>query len=405
MRARCDSDSLYRFHHHLVRDTVYGGLLKRARATLHVDFVRWADQVNARARPRRSSSRRSSAITSSRRTTTSRELGPLDEKGRDDRRRCGAAPRVGGPPRVRARRRATPPATCCAAPSRCFPKDADQRLALLPELGEVLLELGQFAESRTRRRGGARRPRRSRTTAASKRRRGWPACWCACTAAKRAAGATARSKSRPPSSRCSSSRRRMPSSPRRGAWSRMVQQIAGQLGKAGETIAKVIDHARLAGDERLIARSALGMTLNAVYGPTPVPQAIAQTRGAHRRRPRRSSGAEPDHLQDRAAARDESATTRRREPTRRSARSVLRDLGPGRARRAVVARPRRRRAARRRSRGGRARAASGMRDAGRHRRDLLPLDDGGHARACGPGAGPRRGGAGLDGNGREVGGR
>ena len=45
--ASMDSDSLYRFHHHLVRDTVYGGLLKRARATLHVDFVRWADQVNA----------------------------------------------------------------------------------------------------------------------------------------------------------------------------------------------------------------------------------------------------------------------------------------------------------------------------------------------------------------------
>ena len=30
-----------------MRDTVYNGLLKRARAQLHIDFVRWADKVNA----------------------------------------------------------------------------------------------------------------------------------------------------------------------------------------------------------------------------------------------------------------------------------------------------------------------------------------------------------------------
>ncbi len=39
--------SAYRFHHHLVRDTVYNGLLKRARAKLHTEFVRWADKLNA----------------------------------------------------------------------------------------------------------------------------------------------------------------------------------------------------------------------------------------------------------------------------------------------------------------------------------------------------------------------
>ena len=41
------ADARYRFDHHLVRDTVYNGLLKRARATMHVEFVKWADQVNA----------------------------------------------------------------------------------------------------------------------------------------------------------------------------------------------------------------------------------------------------------------------------------------------------------------------------------------------------------------------
>src|SRR5205814_3047109 len=40
-------DPRYRFAHQLVRDTVYNGLLKRARATMHAEFVKWADQVNA----------------------------------------------------------------------------------------------------------------------------------------------------------------------------------------------------------------------------------------------------------------------------------------------------------------------------------------------------------------------
>ena len=42
-----DPEGDFRFHHHLVRDTVYNGLLKRARATLHTEFVRWQDRVNA----------------------------------------------------------------------------------------------------------------------------------------------------------------------------------------------------------------------------------------------------------------------------------------------------------------------------------------------------------------------
>ena len=38
----------------------------------------------------------------------------------------------------------------------------------------------------------------------------------------------------------------------------LAEQIAGQFGKASGTIAKFIQHARLAGDERMVARSALG---------------------------------------------------------------------------------------------------------------------------------------------------
>ena len=56
----------------------------------------------------------------------------------------------------------------------------------------------------------------------------------------------------------------------------LIKQIAGALGPAGDAILKVVTHARAAGDERLVARSALGLTFNAVYGPTPVQQALEQ---------------------------------------------------------------------------------------------------------------------------------
>ena len=43
-----DATARYRFHHQLVRDTVYNGLLKRARAqSCTSTFVRWADRINA----------------------------------------------------------------------------------------------------------------------------------------------------------------------------------------------------------------------------------------------------------------------------------------------------------------------------------------------------------------------
>jgi ATP/maltotriose-dependent transcriptional regulator MalT len=56
----------------------------------------------------------------------------------------------------------------------------------------------------------------------------------------------------------------------------LTKPVAGALGPAGEAILKVVAHARAAGDERLVARRALGLTFNALYGPTPVQQALQQ---------------------------------------------------------------------------------------------------------------------------------
>jgi len=56
----------------------------------------------------------------------------------------------------------------------------------------------------------------------------------------------------------------------------LTKQVAGAFVAAGEAIVKVVAYARAAGDERLVARSALGLTYNALFGPTPVDQALRQ---------------------------------------------------------------------------------------------------------------------------------
>ena len=269
-----DADSLYRFHHHLVRDTVYSGLLKRVRATLHVDFVRWADQVNAE----RGRALEFEAILGYHLEQAHNylaELGSLDQKGRD----IGAD---GARRLLSAGRRAFSQGDANAAGNlirravALMHRDDPQRLPMLPELGEVLLTLGQFNEVRT-----VVDEALATARAVGNRK---------VEASARLTRMLLRLYSRESDSSWSDSALELTTDliplleqqEAHGELGRawrlvaMVQQIAGQLGKASETIAKVIHHAHLAGDERLVARSALGMTLNVVHGPTPVAEALPQ---------------------------------------------------------------------------------------------------------------------------------
>src|SRR5262245_45878363 len=50
-----------------------------------------------------------------------------------------------------------------------------------------------------------------------------------------------------------------------------------RYGEAAEAVQRSVEHARLAGDSRMEARSASAYTLSALHGPTPVPEAIART--------------------------------------------------------------------------------------------------------------------------------
>ena len=136
-----DEDRIYRFHHHLVRDTVYNGLLKRRRAMLHVEFVRWADQVNAeRGRALEFEEILGYHLEQAHRCLT--ELNPLDEKatdlGRDAARRLASAARrsvqrgdvhaaenLSGARSTCCRTQTQIAAPCCASVRRCCWSSAD----------------------------------------------------------------------------------------------------------------------------------------------------------------------------------------------------------------------------------------------------------------------------------------
>jgi class 3 adenylate cyclase/tetratricopeptide (TPR) repeat protein len=274
--ATAEGEVLFRFHHHLVRETVYGGLLKRARARLHVDFVRWADQVNAeRGRALEFEEILGYHLEQAHRYLG--ELGPLDEQGVAIG--IDAAHRLTG-----AARRAFARGDMHAAvnlyrrSTALLPADHAQRLALLPELGETLMELGDFADARavldeaatTAEQVGNLRVRASARIVRMLVRlySAEPGDWS--SMALQVAEET------------------IPILEREGAhdelanaWrlSGQVHGIALRYRQIVVAIEKSIAHARLAGDARMVARAGLALSTTALYGPTPVAQAIEQCEG------------------------------------------------------------------------------------------------------------------------------
>jgi class 3 adenylate cyclase/tetratricopeptide (TPR) repeat protein len=132
-----------RFGHIMIRDAAYGGLLKRARATLHEKFVDWAD---------RTSSDRDVEYEEIRGWHLEQayyylcELGPLDMHGiavgvRASQRLASAGRRAFGrgdmPAAVGLFRRA----------ASLVPELSPHRLTLFPDLGEALMDLGEFEEA------------------------------------------------------------------------------------------------------------------------------------------------------------------------------------------------------------------------------------------------------------------
>jgi len=133
----------YRFHHVLIRDTAYQGLLKRTRAKLHERFVDWADRVN-RDRDRELEYEEVLGYHLEQTYNYLAELGPLDEHGREigarGSARLGSAGR-----RAFARGDMSASANLLRRATALLPEKEVARLELLPDLSEAMMEVGEFA--------------------------------------------------------------------------------------------------------------------------------------------------------------------------------------------------------------------------------------------------------------------
>ena len=266
-----EADARFRFDHHLVRDTVYNGLLKRARATMHVEFVKWADQVNAES----DRGQEFEAILGYHLEQAYKylgELGPIDEAGaaigRDGSRRLASAGR-------RALRRGDMHASVnlLQRAAALLPVDDLRRANLLPDLGEGLMELGNLVEAKSvlaeaeqiaGKHGDARLKASAALVGMFVRLYGGEAGdWSeqALRLANEVVPVLERAEAHDELSM---------------AWRLVgfVHGVAGRYGQADKANLRYLSHARVAGNERLVARSARGVAIGALLGPTPVPQAI-----------------------------------------------------------------------------------------------------------------------------------
>ena len=133
----------HRFEHILIRDAAYQGVLKRARATLHERFADWAEAMN-RDRDRQTEFDEILGYHLEQAYHYFSELGPLDDHGIELGRRA-AAKLVPAGRRAFARGDMAAAANLLRRARELLPERDPTRLELLPDLAEVMTEIGEFA--------------------------------------------------------------------------------------------------------------------------------------------------------------------------------------------------------------------------------------------------------------------
>ncbi len=261
----------FAFQHILIRDAAYGSLLKRERAQLHERFVDWADAVNG---DRASEYEEILGYHLEQAHGYLAELGPLDDRGRAIGRR--AAERLGSAGRRGFARGDMPAAAnLLRRTAALLPTFDQQRLDLLPDLGEALMDVGEFSEAdRVLREAIA-----AGDEAGDHRLR-----------ADASLGLTLVEFYADPPPDWSQRADRIAhaaipvfelfndAAGLAKAWRVLgaVHATALRYGQAAAAVARASAYARAAGDLRQERRNAASFAVAAVYGPTPVPLAILE---------------------------------------------------------------------------------------------------------------------------------
>jgi class 3 adenylate cyclase/tetratricopeptide (TPR) repeat protein len=263
----------YRFEHILIRDATYQRLLKRTRATLHERFVDWADRLN-RERGRDAEFQEILGYHLEQAHRYLSELGPLDDHGRE--LGVQAARRLRGAGR-RAFSRGDMPAAASLLQRAAdlMPVGEAARLELLPDLGEALADTGEFLAAAAFLKeaiegadaiGDA--PLRARSQVVAwllDGQVGDPGSW----AERAVAGAT---KVLPVFEQAGDDAG-LAAAYRLLAW---AHGTACRFGEVAATAERAAEHARRAGDERQRRWASGQYAMAVVWGPTPVPEAIAR---------------------------------------------------------------------------------------------------------------------------------
>jgi predicted ATPase/class 3 adenylate cyclase len=263
-------EARFRFDHVLIREAAYNGLLKRARATLHERFVTWADRVN-RERGREIEYEEILGYHLEQAYHYLSELGPVDdhghELGRDGSHRLASAGH-----RARSRGDVAATANLLERAAALLPELDSERLALLPELGEALIDVGRFSEAEavldeahSRARAVGERP--IETDAILRRlllelRTGDAEDWSK-TAVPRIEQAIEAFTELDDHAGLARSYRLLG----------YVYGTACKYGEAAEACERALEHARQAGDTEEERTNATGYALALCWGPTPVDDA------------------------------------------------------------------------------------------------------------------------------------
>ena len=275
VRRLPEDEVLYRFGHQIIRDTAYGSLLKRIRATLHERFVTWAERIN-RERGRELEFEEILGYHLEQAYRYRVDLGVIDAEARAVAER--AATKLSSAGRRAFARGDAPAAVSLLRRSVDLLDPMDpRRLELVPDLGEALLTMSLFGEATTE--------------------------LDAALSAAQSAG-DARAEARLTIARMLTDLFSGEASERRDtlemanlllanlnelgdeggvarAWRYLlfVHGNAGRYDEMAEAAQQLMEHADRAGEDRLVRRGAAVYTTAAVLGSTPVDEAIRACEG------------------------------------------------------------------------------------------------------------------------------
>ena len=266
-------EAAYRFQHLLVRDAAYGGLLKRARASLHERFVNWAEEMDRRmGRGLQFEELQGYHLEQAYHYLA--ELGTLDDHARElgvrASRKLASAGR-------RAMARGDMPAAANLLRRAAATRDDHdpERQRLLPDLGEALAEQGEFEEAE----------RVLLQAIAGAEERGDEILRLEASLGRMSVQLYSSEEAGWTERALAAVEDAIPVFERAGYHAglaranRILVAVDGsalRFGPMSQAALQVIAHARAAGDPRVERRGAMGYAQAALWGPTPVPDAIGQ---------------------------------------------------------------------------------------------------------------------------------